>query len=1013
VRIKRLAITGFGPYKGRQTVDFEGFEGDGLFLITGRTGAGKSSILDAICFALYGSIPRFEGTQQRLRSDHCEPDDATLVELQFAVDGRDYRVVRSPEYERPKARGVGMMTQKPTAELGVLVGDTWTGVAARPVDVGHELARIVGLTKEQFLQVILLAQNRFQEFLLAKNDERQRVLRSLFGTHRFLDFETALVDRRKQLDARLAEAGQARAQDAARVAILLGIDAPPEPTLEWFDEALDSLLVARDAAARVASEADAAATAADLAHRALEMVHGLQVRRTDALARLALLGNDRDAVDGKRQALDAATRAAAVWPQLTTATEAGAALVGATEGEAAARARYARLGAGTSTLTSTSTSTSTGTGTSTSTSTGPENPSLVTEAAVRASIDETTRLLGTLDAALTDESSLPGLTADITTAELRLGELTRAIDDLVARSGSLPHLLEAHVDRLGALRVRAAAHGDAAAAVERETSARAAAVEAASLEPQLASARAAEVASSAQHTSAATLIQQLLERRLAGHAGELAAQLNEGDACAVCGSTEHPRPASGGTDPVTADDIERARAAADQRRTELDASHERALALEHRLTEVRAMSGGVPLDRLDTQLEAASTRLDDAVHAAAEASTLDTEVIRVRAEIAESDARLAALRTDRDAASVALLRLQGRLATIDDRVSSSRGEFTTVGERAAELTSRLAAARELEAAIALTAVRTDTAERAVAVLRGQLADRGFADADSAAAARLDPAQMAAAQRRIRAFDDTLAAAEATLAEPEVLALPGVPADLAPATAALSLARAARDEAISARNGLADRARQLEGVVADARRRLAASGDLADEHRQLRGLADTVEGSVPNEKRMRLETYVLAARLEEIVAAANARLRTMTSGRYTLEHDDALQFRGVKSGLGLAIRDEHTGRARATHSLSGGETFLSSLALALGLAEVVTSKAGGIRLDTLFIDEGFGSLDADTLDIAMSTLDSLRAGGRTIGLISHVEAMKEQIPAHLAITVEGNGWSEIQASYAPA
>ncbi|GAB2459429.1 hypothetical protein GCM10027029_21760 [Conyzicola lurida] len=162
--------------------------------------------------------------------------------------------------------------------------------------------------------------------------------------------------------------------------------------------------------------------------------------------------------------------------------------------------------------------------------------------------------------------------------------------------------------------------------------------------------------------------------------------------------------------------------------------------------------------------------------------------------------------------------------------------------------------------------------------------------------------------------------------------------------------------------------------------------------------------------MRLETFVLAAQLEEIVAAANTRLRTMSAGRYSLEHDDALQYRNTKSGLGLAIRDEHTGRTRPTHSLSGGETFLASLALALGLAEVVTNQTGGITLDTLFIDEGFGSLDSETLDIAMSTLDGLREGGRTIGLISHVEAMKEQIPAKLRITVSPRGDSSVEESF---
>jgi exonuclease SbcC len=202
VRIKRLTLAGFGPYKDRQVVDFERFADDGIFLITGKTGAGKSSILDAICYALYASVPRYDGTQQQLRSDHCEPDDPSFVELVFNVNDVDYRVRRSPEFDRPKKRGAGTTREAATAELAELVGDEWVGKSARAVDVGVELGEILGLSKDQFLQVILLAQNRFQKFLRSNSDERQTVLRTLFGTKRFEQFEAVLTERRKTLDAR-------------------------------------------------------------------------------------------------------------------------------------------------------------------------------------------------------------------------------------------------------------------------------------------------------------------------------------------------------------------------------------------------------------------------------------------------------------------------------------------------------------------------------------------------------------------------------------------------------------------------------------------------------------------------------------------------------------------------------------------------------------------------------------------------------------------------------------------
>jgi exonuclease SbcC len=214
MKIKRLRIVGFGPYKNEQLIDFERFDADGIFLITGKTGAGKSSILDAICFALYGSVPRYEGTESQLRSDHCEPDDPTSVELEFGMNEQTYRIYRTPKYDKAKKRGTGTTPSQADARLDVRdgavsgaggePGDGWRTLAARPVDVGHELARILPLKQDQFLQVILLAQNRFQRFLLARTEDRRAVLRTLFGTARFEQLETELLARRKALDAGLA-----------------------------------------------------------------------------------------------------------------------------------------------------------------------------------------------------------------------------------------------------------------------------------------------------------------------------------------------------------------------------------------------------------------------------------------------------------------------------------------------------------------------------------------------------------------------------------------------------------------------------------------------------------------------------------------------------------------------------------------------------------------------------------------------------------------------------------------
>ncbi|WP_219805760.1 SbcC/MukB-like Walker B domain-containing protein [Ralstonia pickettii] len=312
-----------------------------------------------------------------------------------------------------------------------------------------------------------------------------------------------------------------------------------------------------------------------------------------------------------------------------------------------------------------------------------------------------------------------------------------------------------------------------------------------------------------------------------------------------------------------------------------------------------------------------------------------------------------------------------------DAAAAARAEGGSVDD----LSARLAAAADRAAAATAAVVRRD---------------EGVAARD-----RLDA--------RVRGHEASVATVTARRAELEALGLPEEPVDVAAAQEAL---RVARDAVRSATDALS-RHDQAAAALSDLRDRAAAvdegRAELERTHQIVARLADTLAGRAPNDYRMPLETYVLAAELEEIVTAANVRLDEMSSGRYRLQHTDARASHGAQSGLGLEIVDAFTAVARPAHSLSGGETFLASLALALGLAEVVTARAGGIRLDTLFIDEGFGSLDAETLDLAMRTLDELRSGGRTVGVISHVEAMKEQIPAQLVVEATGRGPSIIRQS----
>ncbi|PWC06353.1 AAA family ATPase [Mycetocola zhujimingii] len=989
MKIKQLRIAGFGPYKDEQHIDFERFDDDGIFLITGKTGAGKSSLLDAICFALYSSVPRYDGTQSRLRSDYCETGDPTFVELEFTVNGTSYRVRRSPEYDRPKARGTGTTPQKATAELSRLAGGVWEGIAARPVDVAHELDDILGLTKDQFLQVILLAQNRFQQFLLAKNDERQAVLRTLFGTKRFEQMELALVTRSKDLAARLDSSAGSLKSQAALAAGLVQHDAPSEPALAWFDEILAGLTDAHASAAEAATVADAEFSTADAEHRALQDLRRRQLRRDSALSTLETFEAQTGVIEADREALARARRASSVWAHVAARRGAESAHLRAIETESQKTEAYLGL------LDSAADSDA---------DTDPDTLGVI--------IDELARSLGTLQSVLSDERALPRLTAEV--ERCTQAHAARAVDVTTAatRVAELPSQLDAVADELKKVRVTAADLPEAKARVARLEVARAAAQRAATLDRKLTEARFTEKDASAAHLAAATHLDELFSARLNGHAAELASALVAGDACAVCGSTEHPQPASWDGAEVSEADITEARAVVQARRADLETATLAAQDLATRLASEQARAESKPLDEIDAELADATVLLVELETADEQVAELEATHDALRTRLDTAKETLTALRSDLDGAARDLADATTRLEETRSVVADNRGGFDSVAERAEELEQRLEAARDLLEATSVTRMRQDALAAATEILAAQLAENGFADEAAVDSARRGAAEIEAMDVRVREFDNAVASARSTLADPELADLPGDLVDLAPAANLGAETRDIRDSALKAASSLAERLDQLSVIVRRVRAEQEASAQLREEYDRVRALASAVQGNEPNTKRMRLETYVLAAQLEEIVTAANARLATMTSGRYTLQHDDSVQYRNTRSGLGLAILDEHTGRARPTHSLSGGETFLASLALALGLAEVVTNQAGGITLDTLFIDEGFGSLDGDTLEIAMSTLDSLRSGGRTIGLISHVDAMKEQIHAKLRIEVTDSGASRVAMSTAP-
>jgi exonuclease SbcC len=508
--------------------------------------------------------------------------------------------------------------------------------------------------------------------------------------------------------------------------------------------------------------------------------------------------------------------------------------------------------------------------------------------------------------------------------------------------------------------------------------------------------------------TALALHEQLLtvrEARLDSMAGEIACALAVGACCPVCGSADHPHkaaPLPGAPDAA----VEKAalRAVDDAKATEHLRDLEvrdlatrrdtlRALVGDESVTELRARRDDAQRELRD--LVAAAGRQTRAARAAATGSdpdALDDARRRLEREAAETAARLESLGAE-------CRRLQEAVeGALHDTGCDDLPSLLASRVEAAE--SRRLALATLDALAGAEAAYTD----AVRALTTAALDAGFASPDAAAAAVLDPQSLGRLDAAVITHDQRVAAVDEVLGAPGAGELADVDLpDLAPLGAAHAdvLSRLARSR--SRLDQCSRRLNRLDGLRTDLHGSLARWQPLRADHELTCRLAAFVEGKAPdNRLRMRLSAYVLAYRLGQVVAAANERLAGMSDQRYSLVHTGDRGAGETRGGLSLLVRDDWSGETRDPATLSGGETFVVSLALALGLADVITQEVGGAALDTLFVDEGFGSLDADTLDDVMDTLDSLRDGGRVVGVVSHVAELRDRIPTQLVVAKSRQG-----------
>jgi DNA repair protein SbcC/Rad50 len=987
----QLSIEAFGPYAERVAIDFDALSGEGLFLIHGSTGAGKTFLLDAICFALYGEVSG-DRSVKGLRSDHAGPLAVPRVELEFSAGGCRYRVQRSPAHTAAKARGQGSTEKVPTAVLQRLVGPDSQAIASKVTEVTREVEQIVGLNAAQFRQVILLPQGRFAEVLRAKAEEREALLKTLFETVLHERASYWLEEQAKSARIAVLEQNRALAVLRQQAAQEWQPYALPEKLAEDLaipaDQAgLDGLVerISRVVdASRLALEQASSAWAAAQAHRAEVSQQAERFdRRATGRARLAELEQQTPAIEALVSQLATATRAEAARASLEAAQQAGqewqnlqAPLQRDLGRAATARERAQALPDGAVAL-----------GLLQLPAAADLQRARTALAARRVELERLDKQAREADlcrqrAEQADQQQQQ--------AEARRQQAERQRQELQQRLQAAEAALQAArsaADRLeGLQQVAKAAHQRANAAGE------------------LAAGQAAETAAvqacqraETQGAAAKTVLQQLRQRQLTGMAARLASALEPGSPCPVCGSGHHPQPARAAADAVAPGDLEAAEASEQQASTALQQAALALVGLQAQNMALAQQAGEAAADASAARASAleALQAFTNARDQAAQRPQLEQAMAQQAEQIRQNEASLA------EATTSSALLAQTRAA------ERQRAQVLTA-ELAAELGEHIVSPRQVLAgwepleqaleALAKTAEARDRLasrlEQAEQRLAQDLLAAGFDDRSALAVALRSAEQRQSWSQQINAYQEALQSQRALLAAPEL----AIVAEQRPDTAAAEAAATAADQARTAALERHSEARcshdDLSRLSDEHRRQAAALADQQQQAQSLSTIADRCNGKLP--PYISLQRWVLSAYLAEICQYANQRLDMMTSGRYQLRLSDGGGRGGRQAGLGLRVLDAFTGEEREVNSLSGGETFQASLALALGVADTVQAHSGGVHLDALFVDEGFGSLDPDNLQLAMDELDRLREGGRLIGIISHVGALRERIRAGIEV-----------------
>ena len=914
MRPLKLTISGFGPYAATQELDFETLGSSGLYLITGDTGAGKTTIFDAITFALFGEASG-EGRQANmLRSKYAKAEDPTWVELTFCYDGKEYTVKRNPEYERAKARGTGTTKQAADAVLTYPDGQ----VVTKLKDVDKAIHEIIGLTREQFSQVSMISQGEFRKLLQADTKDRQKIFRDIFGTERYVTLQNKLKEHASQLRTQLDAARLSKQQYISGILCaedsLLGPEVRKAKdgamlTAEVMD--LFDKLLQEDTAAQEILEGELSQLEQQLEQltAALTQANAYQNAKTALAKNQAAEANTLTQLEQAEQALTAAQATIPQQEELGTQIAQLELLLPS----------YDAL----------------------------EDRKKLLKQKQR----ELTAAQGSQSTALASKTSLTDELITLKAEQKTLENISAELEKLASRRQTL-------LDRRSQFQLLMGGLGTLATQKE-----------------ELLAKQQLYLAAEAEATS----LQQEYETKnrafLHEQAGILASALTPGLPCPVCGSTEHPMLAKISENAPTEAQVKSAKKAWDKAHKEAGKAQEAAGRQYGIVCESEAnLCTQIDLLIPGTSLEAAAEK------AGQQAALLTAQLTELDSQIAQGKQK------------------QSRKAALDGLIPQKEAALT-------ETEASLTAAKERIAALNTSLAET---EKQILGLQEQLthADKAAAQEQIRVLKQTRDSLKAAltkAENTYRDHKETLAGIRSAIEQLQRQLSEGTEADIDALNAQKLALTANKNVTLQKQKAVHTRITTNRRAQKNITAKAAELEALEAKYAWVKALSDTANGNLSGKDKLMLETYIQTTYFDRILERANLRLRKMSGGQYDLKRRrSASNIRG-QSGLELDIIDHINTTERSVNTLSGGEAFLASLALALGLSDEVQMSTG-IRLDTLFVDEGFGSLDSESLGKAYNTLSGLTEGNRLVGIISHVSELKERIDRQIVVTKDRTGSS---------